>query len=43
MLSRIGVQAFKIGSGETNNYHFVNYILKNKTTLISQAHQIGLI
>ena len=36
MLSRIGVKAFKIGSGETNNHHFVNYILnKNKTTLIS--------
>ena len=36
LLSQIGVQAFKIGSGETNNYHFVNYILKkNKPTLIS--------
>ena len=35
LLSKIGVKAFKIGSGETNNYHFVEYVLKNKPTLIS--------
>ena len=28
LLSKIGVKAFKIGSGETNNYHFVEYVLK---------------
>ena len=36
LLSKIGVNVFKIGSGETNNYHFVEYILKkNKPTLVS--------
>ena len=36
LLNKIGVKAFKIGSGETNNYHFVEHILKKKkTTLIS--------
>lgn len=36
LLSNIGVKAFKIGSGETNNHHFVEYILKKKKpTLIS--------
>ena len=36
LLNKIGVHAFKIGSGETNNHHFVKYILKkNKPTLIS--------
>ncbi len=36
LLDKIGVEAFKIGSGETNNHHFVEYILKkNKPTLIS--------
>ena len=28
LLDKIGVEAFKIGSGETNNHHFVEYILK---------------
>lgn len=36
LLNKIGVKAFKIGSGETNNHHFVEYILKkNKPTLVS--------
>lgn len=36
LLSKIKVSAYKIGSGETNNYHYVEYILKKKKpTLIS--------
>jgi len=36
LLTSLKVSAFKIGSGETKNYHFIEYILKkNKPTLIS--------
>ncbi len=36
LLCNVNVGAFKIGSGETNNYHFVNYVLsKNKPTILS--------
>jgi|TARA_B110000027_G_C16115039_1_gene299707 N-acetylneuraminate synthase len=33
-LGRIGVPAFKIGSGECNNYHFVKYLCKFKIPII---------
>ena len=34
LLNKIGVKAFKIGSGETNNYHFVEHILILETKLV---------
>ena len=33
-LGRIGVPAFKIGSGECNNYHFIKYLTKFKLPII---------
>jgi N-acetylneuraminate synthase len=33
-LNKFGVPAFKIGSGECNNYHFINYICKFKKPII---------
>ena len=30
-LERIGVPAYKIGSGECNNYPFVEYVCKKKS------------
>jgi len=36
LLSNLNVPAYKVGSGETNNYDFINYVLsKKKPTLIS--------
>ena len=33
-LVKIGVPAFKIGSGECNNYHFIDYLCKFKVPII---------
>ena len=33
-LVRIGVPAFKIGSGECNNYHFIKYLTKFKLPIV---------
>ena len=33
-LVKIGVPAFKIGSGECNNYHFIEYLCKFKFQLL---------
>ena len=43
LLNEIGVDAYKIGSGETNNYNFINYVIsKKKPVFIStgtSSHQ----
>ena len=33
-LVKIGVPAFKVGSGECNNYHFIKYLTKFKIPII---------